>query len=119
MDTLLRLEELLMFALGVFLFTFLNYAWWVFLVLILTPDVSMIGYALNANVGAYCYNLLHHKGIGTALFIFGWIYNWEAVALAGIILFSHSALDRVFGYGLKFTDSFQHTHLGNLNASNK
>jgi hypothetical protein len=30
----------------------------------------------------------------------------------GGMLFAHSSLDRVMGFGLKFTDSFNHTHLG-------
>jgi hypothetical protein len=34
--------------------------------------------------------------------------------LAGVILFGHSSMDRIFGYGLKYSDSFQHTHLGML-----
>jgi hypothetical protein len=32
--------------------------------------------------------------------------------LAGTILLGHSSLDRVLGYGLKYPDSFQNTHLG-------
>jgi hypothetical protein len=32
--------------------------------------------------------------------------------LVGLILLGHSSLDRVFGYGLKYADSFRHTHLG-------
>ena len=34
--------------------------------------------------------------------------------LPGIILFGHASMDRIFGYGLKFSDNFKHTHLGNL-----
>ncbi|TAG51385.1 MAG: DUF4260 family protein, partial [Runella slithyformis] len=30
----------------------------------------------------------------------------------GIILFAHSAMDRIAGYGLKYEDAFKHTHLG-------
>ena len=37
--------------------------------------------------------------------------SWQ---LAGIILFIHSALDRVYGLGLKYADSFQNTHLGRV-----
>ncbi|MEO5584504.1 MAG: DUF4260 family protein [Flavobacteriales bacterium] len=32
--------------------------------------------------------------------------------MASVILYGHSCMDRVFGFGLKFGDSFQHTHLG-------
>jgi hypothetical protein len=34
--------------------------------------------------------------------------------LAGTILLGHSSLDRVFGYGLKYPDAFQNTHLGRI-----
>ena len=31
-----------------------------------------------------------------------------------IILFAHISMDRIFGYGLKFNDSFFNTHLGKI-----
>lgn len=31
--------------------------------------------------------------------------------LAGVILFAHASMDRIFGYGLKYADDFKHTHL--------
>jgi hypothetical protein len=34
--------------------------------------------------------------------------------LAGVILFSHSSMDRMFGYGLKYTKGFAYTHLGTI-----
>jgi hypothetical protein len=36
------------------------------------------------------------------------------LALAGVIIFAHSSLDRALGYGLKFSDSFTNTHLGRI-----
>ena len=38
----------------------------------------------------------------------------DTMLLVGILLFAHSCFDRVWGYGLKYTDSFQHTHLGKI-----
>ena len=32
--------------------------------------------------------------------------------LAGLIIYGHSCMDRMLGYGLKFGDHFKHTHLG-------
>ena len=32
--------------------------------------------------------------------------------IAGIILFGHSSMDRMFGYGLKLKEGFKYTHLG-------
>ena len=114
MKTLLQLEEIAQFVLGILLFATLDFSWWWFLILLLTPDIGMLGYLVNAKVGAYTYNLFHHKAIGIALMIFGYFYLREIVTLAGIIIFSHAAFDRILGYGLKYTTGFKHTHLGNI-----
>jgi hypothetical protein len=38
----------------------------------------------------------------------------QAFLIAGIVLFGHSAFDRILGYGLKYPDSFNNTHLGRI-----
>lgn len=114
MKTSLKIEELLMFILGIFAFAQLDYVWWWFLVLILTPDIGMLGYAVNTKIGAFTYNVFHHKGIAIVVYILGIYSQIEWVQLIGVILFSHASMDRIFGYGLKYNDSFKHTHLGNL-----
>ena len=101
-----------MLGLGMMLFAFLDYAWWIFPALILLPDISMAGYLANKKIGAAIYNLFHHKGTAILLYAAGIILANDAIMLAGIILFAHSSLDRMLGYGLKYPDSFQHTHLG-------
>lgn len=114
MKTLLKIEELLLTALAFYLFLQLDYAWWWFLVLFLAPDLSMLGYLLGPRVGAWCYNLVHHKGVAVLLFVLGAYGQAQGLQLAGLIMLGHSSLDRVFGYGLKYLDSFQHTHLGKI-----
>lgn len=112
MDKLIKLEELGQFMLSIILFAQLEYAWWVFPACILLPDISMIGYVVNTKIGAWLYNFFHHKLLGIILLFFGfWLYN-SLLTLAGVILFGHAAMDRIFGYGLKFNDHFKHTHLG-------
>ncbi|MBN2733222.1 MAG: DUF4260 domain-containing protein [Balneolaceae bacterium] len=112
MKQLIRLEELLMLALGMVLFTWLDYAWWVFAALIFIPDVSMLGYAINEKAGACIYNIFHHKGVALMLYFLGLFLESDIITLIGVMLFSHASMDRIFGYGVKFADSFQHTHLG-------
>jgi len=112
MKTLIKLEELFLTLLSLYLFLALDYAWWWFLILFLTPDISMLGYLLNSKVGALSYNVVHHKGLAITLYILGALVHAPWLQLVGLILLGHSSLDRVFGYGLKHTDSFQHTHLG-------
>lgn len=112
MTTLLKLEQLALFLLGVYLFTTLGYVWWLFLVLILLPDLSMLGYLAGPRSGAMLYNVVHHEGVGIGIYLLGVWMNSSTFALIGVILFAHSAMDRIFGYGLKYPDAFQHTHLG-------
>lgn len=114
MKTILKLEELLQFGFGIFLFSTLDYQWWVFPALILVPDIGMLGYLINNRVGALLYNLFHHKGIALAILVYGMYFENPLMTLTGVILFSHSAMDRIFGYGLKYSDSFKNTHLGEL-----
>lgn len=112
MKTLLKLEELFMFALSIFLFTKLDFAWWWYPVLLFTPDLSMIGYIISPQVGAATYNFVHHKAVGISIFATGTLLANPPMQLAGLILFGHSSMDRILGYGLKYPDSFQNTHLG-------
>lgn len=84
MKTLLLREELAQCVLGVILFSQLEFQWWLFPALLPTPDIGMLGY----------------------------FYMGDIVILVGIILFSHSAFNRMLGYGLKYPDSFKNTHLG-------
>lgn len=112
MKNLIKLEEFALFVLGAYLFSRLDYAWWVFLVLFLTPDLGAIGYLGGPRIGATTYNITHHKGIAVAFYLIGTLVEIEALQLVGVIMFAHSSIDRVFGYGLKYPDSSDHTHLG-------
>lgn len=114
MKSILKLEELFQFILGIYLFSTLSYAWWWFLALILLPDIGMLGYLINTKIGAITYNIFHHKGLAVLIFLVGIYFEIEVVQLTGIILFSHASLDRIFGYGLKYADHFKNTHLGSL-----
>ncbi|MFV1859291.1 MAG: DUF4260 domain-containing protein [Anaerolineales bacterium] len=112
MRNLLRLEEFALFLLAVYLFTELGYTWWVFLVLFLAPDLSALGYLAGPRIGATTYNNAHHKGIAIAAYLVGVLLGSQILLLIGVIMLAHSSLDRVVGYGLKYPDSFDHTHLG-------
>jgi hypothetical protein len=114
MNQLVKLEEAAQWALSVFLFSQLPFAWWWYPALLLLPDLSMVGYAVNTRVGAAIYNIFHHKALGIAVGTAGWTMDNPLLMLSGVILFGHSAMDRVFGYGLKYPDHFRNTHLGRI-----
>lgn len=114
MKNLLRLEELLLFGLALFLFSGLDYGWAWYALLFLAPDLSMLGYVVNPRLGAWTYNLVHHKGLAVAFYVLGYLLSIPWLMFAGTLLLGHSSLDRVFGYGLKYEDEFQNTHLGRI-----
>jgi hypothetical protein len=101
----LLLEEAFMFGLSIFLFSKLDHAWWWYPVLILAPDLSMVGYCKP--LGAMTYNFVHHKALGQ--FCVGRNPCQPAFTTTGLILFGHSSMDRVLG---RFVfGPFQNTHL--------
>ena len=114
MKTALKLEELALFLLGIFAFRFLTFEWWWFPVLLLAPDIGMLGYLFGNKTGAFVYNLFHHKGVALLVFLSGFYFSEEILQLIGIVLFSHSAFDRMLGYGLKYEKGFKFTHLGEI-----
>ena len=114
MKNLLRLEELLMLGISLLLFSRLDSSWGLFALLFFAPDLSMIGYLINPRLGAWTYNLVHHKGLGITLYAFGYLLTVPWLMFAGTLLFAHSSFDRILGYGLKHEDSFQNTHLGRI-----
>lgn len=117
MRNLIKLEELFLFLFSIFLFAQLSYAWWWYPLLLLLPDIGMLGYLAGPRIGALTYNLLHHKALALVVYVIGAIAGIPLLQLTGVILLGHSSLDRVFGYGLKHSDSFQHTHLGWIGGS--
>jgi hypothetical protein len=74
----------------------------------------MVGYAFGNKTGAITYNIFHHKAIAIALYLFASYLKNEVLKLAGIILFGHSSMDRMLGYGLKTFQGFKFTHLGKI-----
>jgi len=114
MKLVLKLEELGMLLLGIMFFNFLPFFWWWFLILFLLPDIGILGYLFGNKIGAFSYNLFHHKGLAILIWLIGILLGSHYLQLAGIILFSHASFDRMLGYGLKYVKGFKFTHLGEI-----
>lgn len=92
--------------------------WWWPLALFLVFDLSAIGYLASPRIGSTLYNA-GHSLIGPSL-AGGWaLVSWgfglpggRVAALIAAAWVFHVGADRALGYGLKHSDSFQHTHLG-------
>lgn len=127
MKPLLKLEELAQFLACALALYLMDVAWWVYLLLLIGPDIGMLGYLVNTQVGAVTYNILHHKALAVLVTLLGlfsmgddlWLMlaglsnmGEAPLMIIGLILYGHAAMDRMLGFGLKYGDSFQHTHLG-------
>ena len=117
MKNLLKTEEILQLVLAMALFQALPISWGWMAALFLAPDLGMLGYVINTRAGAFSYNLLHHKGLAIAVYLLGFYLKHDWLQFTGLLLFAHSAFDRALGYGLKYSDSFQHTHLGYIGSN--
>lgn len=109
-----RTENLAIAATVVVVFVHLHFSWWWLPVFFLAFDASMAGYLVNNRAGAVCYNLAHAY-VAPAVLLLSYVLSatrW--CAFAGLLWAFHIAGDRVLGYGLKFTSSFQDTHLGQI-----
>jgi hypothetical protein len=109
-----RLEGLVLFLAGVYAWLALGGSWWLFLLLLFTPDISVLGYLRNARVGAAIYNLVHNYLLPALSLALGIGFNLPGLTFAGILVLAHIGLDRTLGYGLKLSSSFQDTHLGRI-----
>jgi Domain of unknown function (DUF4260) len=110
----LRAEGAATFVAGLAGFLFLGLPWWAFALLLLVPDLSMVGYVRGPRVGAIVYNLVHDLATGVAVAGLGLAIGNVPLAAAGAILVAHSGMDRMAGYGLKLPDAFKNTHLGRI-----
>lgn len=118
MKGLLKLEELVLFIFSVYLFALMDYEWWWYPVLLLLPDIGMLGYLINEKTGAIAYNVFHHRGLAIFIYLIGIFTVLPLLQLVGVILFAHIAMDRTFGYGLKYFKGFKYTHLGEIGKNN-
>ena len=93
--------------------------WWLVPAFLLVPDLSWAGYLGGTRVGAVIYNAAHSTPLPAVMVALGWWQHQSLVLALGLIWATHIGLDRLMGYGLKYGDNFQHTHLGMLGGGRR
>lgn len=116
MSLLLKLENAALLIVALLIVALLAYylsdgSWWLFGVMILVPDLSMIGYVAGPRIGAWCYNIVHTWLAPTTIGLMGWAAGSILLMQIALILSAHIAADRMLGYGLKHESGFKDTHL--------
>jgi len=118
MKTILKLEELgLLILFSLMYFYQFHGSLGLFLALFFVPDISFIFFLFSKKIATASYNFMHHQGIMVLLLLTGFFLKEELLIKIGLIFLAHSCFDRIAGYGLKYEDSFDHTHLGWIGKS--
>ena len=114
-----RLEGAAFAALAIWLFNGTSWSWWLFAVLLLAPDLSMLGYFVGPRIGAIVYNVVHTWAAPLVLFAIGWVAGPPMLLPLAFIWAAHIGIDRALGFGLKLPTGFHDTHLGRLGRSRR
>lgn len=108
---LLRLEGASVLGLSVLFYRQSHASWVVFAVLFFWPDLFMLGYLVDARIGAAIYNSVHTFFAPAVLIAVAVLASqWQLLPFA-LIWTAHIGFDRMLGFGLKYPTRFQDTHL--------
>jgi hypothetical protein len=117
---MLRLEGLAETAASAALYAHTGASWWLFAALWLTPDLSMLGYLAGSCRGARIYNAAHTYTVPLALGLAAVLLHTQALLLPiALIWINHIAVDRLLGWGLKYSNGFDWTHLGRIGKARR
>ena len=111
MKKLLRLEGAFLALAALVLYHLSGGDWWLFALLFLVPDISMLGYLHDPRTGAWCYNAIHSWIAPVALYLLALASGSVLLTHLALILAAHIGFDRALGFGLKYASAFKDTHL--------
>ena len=109
---ILRLEGAAAFAASATLYAHAGFSWPLFALLILAPDLAMLGYVMGPRAGAAAYNVAHTYALALPLALFGFLAGRPLALAVALVWIAHIGFDRALGYGLKYPTRFGDTHLG-------
>lgn len=116
---LLRLEGLAVAVGTAALYARTGASWWLFAALWLAPDLSIIGYLGKPCRAARIYNAFHSYIGPGVLGLMGFLLHAHMALPLALIWTNHIGVDRLLGYGLKYSDGFGWTHLGLIGAAKR
>ena len=108
---LLHLEGAVVFVAATALYFHEGYAWWLYLLLALAPDLSFLGYLAGPRIGSLVYNAAHTFALPVALGAVGVLADVDGLVAVTLIWIAHIGADRALGYGLKYPSAFKDTHM--------
>ena len=111
---ILHLEGLAVLLLSIYFYFSMGYSWILFLILLFSPDLSMLGYLKDHKFGAILYNLFHTYFVPIVIIICGILMHNDVLLMLSLIWVAHIGMDRMVGYGLKYPTHFKDSHFDNI-----
>ena len=111
---LLRLEGLAVLLVSLYVYALFDYSWMLFFLFILAPDLSALGFLISQRVGAISYNIFHTYLVVWPFIFIGSIWANDWLLMIGLIFASHIGMDRILGYGLRYSNTMKESHLSKL-----
>lgn len=108
---LIHLEGLVVLLFSIYIYSLTDFGWLLFILLLFAPDLSMLGYLRNKQVGAVIYNIFHTYIVPAAVITLGIVFSIQILLAIGLIWLAHIGMDRTVGFGLKYDTDFKDTHL--------
>lgn len=108
---LLHVEGGVVAVAAVALYFHMGSPWWLLVLLVLAPDLSMLGYLAGPAVGAIAYDVVHTYAGPVAFGAIGVLADSDLAVQLALIWIAHIGVDRALGYGLKYRSGFADTHL--------
>ncbi|MCC7450571.1 MAG: DUF4260 domain-containing protein [Anaerolineae bacterium] len=108
---LLKLEGIVLFLAAVALYINQQGSALLFALLLFAPDLSMLGYLRNPQVGSVIYNAAHNYAVPGLLIALSLAAGVPLGVQIGLIWLAHIGMDRTMGYGLKYPTAFKDTHM--------
>ena len=109
MRSLIKLENAFIFIIIIAVYFKLEFSIRLFLLLLLVPDIFMLGYVLDKKLGSYIYNIGHSYVIPILLTLLYLLLRKNIFLQISLIWLAHISMDRSIGYGLKYPNDFNKT----------
>ena len=108
---ILRAEGLAVLLAAIALYTLYDGNLWMFIALLLAPDLVFIVYLINKEAGVFAYNAVHNYILPLGAIGLSVATDSTQGLLLGSIWLAHVGMDRMVGYGLKYSAEGKDTHL--------
>ncbi|HET8568420.1 MAG TPA: DUF4260 domain-containing protein [Candidatus Limnocylindria bacterium] len=109
---LLRIEGAFALGIATYLFWRTDGNWTLYALLIVAPDIGILGYLRGSRLGSAMYNFFHTYAVPAALGVAGTLTDTALLVSVALVWAAHIGADRMLGYGLKYAFTrFMDTHL--------